>query len=191
MIDVDALYFKWLLKHIDDSIIFERFCWMLHRNVFTRRVGNDVNRAVDGINLRVRFLDDLSEANIDPRLSNELMSQECSWFEMLVALANALDYLYEGGTRDWFVELINNMGLIQALNTPDISLVNDYNEVDQRAVDNATVTVDKSLFTAHGRGGLFPLQTNNHPDQREVEIWEQHAAYVSERLEGVMWTSTN
>lgn len=98
MIDIEKLYFKWLLERLGDPTpAFERLCWMLHCNAFDRRVGNDVNRAERGINLRRYFLDAYDEANIEPHISNDLMSKDCSWFEMMVALADDLDFLYEGG----------------------------------------------------------------------------------------------
>lgn len=192
MIDVDTLYFNWLLRRIDgENYIYQRFGWMLHQNVFTRSVGNDANRAVEGVSLRRQFLDDHAEADIAPAVSNHFMATECSWFEMLVALAEQLDFLYDGGVQERFVEMITNMGLRKALFTPITHGDNPYDKVDQDLIDAACVRVDHNLIDAHGTGGLFPLTGHStYPDQREVEIWEQHAAYFRERLEGVMWTST-
>jgi hypothetical protein len=187
--DVDALYFKWLTEQLENpNGSLKRLCWMLHNNTFTRSVGNDVNRAVEGTRLRFRFADDYSDANIDPRKLNGLMAEECSWFEMLFALSESLDYLYEGGVQERLLELIDNLGLTKVLVSPKDGR---YDEVDQDLVDAATTRVDLNHFSSNGHGGLFPLEKQNHPDQREVEIWEQHAAYFREKLEGVMWTSTN
>jgi hypothetical protein len=186
--DVDDLYFKWLMDQMgnpDDHLV--RLCWMLHNNAFTRNVGNDVNRATEGIRLRHRFASDMIDANIDPRKMNLMMLDEhCSWFEMLFALSEALDYLYEGGVQDRLLELVDNMGLSIVLTSP---LNGRYDELDQEIVDTATTRVDNNLFEPNGYGGLFPLQSSDHPDQREVEIWVQHAAYFREKLEGVVWTS--
>jgi hypothetical protein len=165
-----------------------RLGWMLHNNAFTRNVGNDVNRAAEGIRLRHRFASEMIDANIDPRKMNLMVLEEhCSWFEMLFALSEALDYLYEGGIQDRMLELIENLGLDVVLVSP---LGNArYDKIDQDLVDSATTRVDNNLFEPNGYGGLFPLQSSNHPDQREVEIWVQHAAYFREKLEGVVWTS--
>lgn len=185
--DVDDLYFKWLMGLMEaPTTSIARVGWMLHRNTFTRSVGNDSNRAAEGMRLRQRFLIDYSDINIDPRKVNLLMEEECSWFEMLIALSEALDYLYEGGIQDRFLELIGNLGLTKILMSPKDGR---YDEVDQDLVDLATTMVDHNLFDSNGHGGLFPLKTSNHSDQREVEIWEQHAAYFREKLEGVVWTS--
>lgn len=184
--DADALYFEWLTSMLGrptESLI--RLCWMLHRNTFDRAVGNDVNRAINGMNLRQRFLDELDK-DLDPRKINALMVSDCSWFEMLIALSEALDFLYDGGMQENFLELIGNLGLTKILASPRDGR---YDEIDQELVDSATDRVDHNLFDPDGLGGLFPLRKNDHPDQREVEIWEQHAAYFREKLEGVMWTS--
>lgn len=188
MIDIDVLYFKWLMTRFDEPARgLERVCRMLHENVFQRRVGNDVNRAEAGEALRVIFLDDYLEADIDPRITNDFLEQECSWFEMLLALSEALDYSYDLGVKEQFIELISNLGLFKVM----LRTAKKYDAADQAYVDAATNTVDNNLFDADGHGGLFPLTKMDHPDQREVEIWDQHAAYFRERLEGVLWTSTS
>lgn len=187
---VDDLYFKWLMDQMEaPTKALARLCWMLHNNTFTRNVGRDSNRADEGLRLRRRFLSDYADADLDPRTTNLFLHEnECSWFEMLFALSEQLDYLYEGGIQDRLLELIDNLGLDVVLNSPRDGR---YDETDQDFVDVVTTRVDNNLFDYNGHGGLFPLQSSNHPDQREVEIWEQHAAYFRERLEGVVWTSIN
>lgn len=187
MIEIDELYFKWLMSQLDEpSVAFQRLCWMLHQNTFQRRVGNDVNRASDGVQLRHRFLEDYTEVDIDPRITNEFLSLECTWLEMLIALADRLDFMYDGGVKERFMEMVANLGLLPILFTSlGMSGRTIYDEVDQDLVDSATTRVDSNLVDRNGLGGLFPLSESNHPDQREVEIWSQHAAYFSERLEGV------
>lgn len=184
--DVDDLYFKWLMNHLEaPTNSIARLCGMLHNNTFTRQVGNDRNRAAEGIRLRHLFLYEFSDARIDPRTTNILLLEnECSWLEMLIAFAESLDYLYEGGIQDRLLELIDNLGLTRVLSSPKDGR---YDDIDQDLVDSATSRVDNNMFDADGHGGLFPLQSHNHPDQREVEIWDQHAAYFSEKLEGVVW----
>lgn len=194
MIDVEALYFKWLIEEKLDApgAAFERLCLMLHQNVFERNVGNDMNRAADGINLRRQFLSDYDDARISPSLSNDLMGYECTWFEMLVALSEALDFIYDGGIGGRFREIIDNLGLTKILNIdPEAQEDGRFDVVDQDFVDSTTARVDRNLFNADGRDGLFPLIKTDHPDQRGVEIWEQAGTYFRERLEGVLWTSTS
>lgn len=188
---VDDLYFKWLMSLLESPTnSLARLCMMLHNNTFTRDVGMDENRADEGIQLRRRFLSDYTDANFDPRITNEfLLDHECSWLEMLIALSEELDFIYDGGVQGRLLELLDNLGLTKILKSP---MDGRYDEVDQDLVDAATTRVDNNLFDSDGHGGLFPLQNRfSHPDQRMVEIWEQHAAYFREKLEGVLWTSTS
>jgi len=184
IVDVDRLYFDWLMSRFEEPTRgLERVCGMLHENVFQRRVGNDENRAADGEALRRIFLDDYHEADIDPRITNEFQAGASSWFEMLLALAYHLDFSYDGGVQGRFLELITNLDLDRVANRVEPR----YDQIDQDLVDAACNRVDFNLFDPDGRGGLFPLAKKDHPDQREVELWDQHAAYFRERLEGVMW----
>ena len=184
MIELDDLYFKWLMEKLDEpSPAVVRLCAMLWENVFQRRVGNDVNRAIDGANLRLMFLDDYAELDVHPVVVNDFVSLECTWLEMLIALANHLDYLYDGGIQNRFLELVTNLGLDRVIFTPrDPRKLALHDELDQELVDIATTRVDNNEFDRLGRDGLFPLTQDRHPDQREVEIWDQHSAYFLEKL---------
>lgn len=184
MLDIDRLYFEWLMAHFsapDDGL--DRVCGMLHTNGFQRRVGNDVNRAVDGEAMRRGFLDDYHEADIDPRITNDFLAGPCSWFEMLLALAEGLDFIYDGGVQEHFTALIDNLGLSGVYSRT----AEKYDDIDQDLVDSACNRVDFNQFDPDGRGGLFPLIKHDHPNQRGVELWDQHAAYFRERLEGILW----
>lgn len=193
MIDLDYLYYEWLLTRLDPDGVNEGLaylCALLHRCTFSRRVGNDINRAVDGANLRKDFLVQMEEVDFDPRLETALLDMECTWLEMLIALSVSLDYLYDGGIEARFIELVTNLELDSILQLGGPSRSEMMEEYDQHLVDKVTSKVDRNRFNRNGRGGIFPLQNKDHPDQREVEIWDQHAAYFRERLEGVLWTST-
>jgi hypothetical protein len=188
MTDVHRLYFTWLTERYGFSTAgMQRISHMLHVNVFQRRVGNDANRAEHGEALRRLFLDDWAEANIDPRTTNEFMAGACSWLEMLLALAEQLDFIYDGGVEERFSEMCSNLGIFIVATRVNPS----YDQIDQQLVDTMVNVVDFNQFDPDGRGGLFPLTKQDHPDQRGVEIWDQQAAYFREKLEGVMWTSTN
>lgn len=193
MNDIEDLYFEWLLGRLDRDGVTEGvayLCGLLHNCEFNRRVGNDINRAMAGIDLRQEFLAEFEEAGFAPHVTNELMAQDCSWFEMLVALSARLDYIYDGGVEGRFVELISNIELDElAIYHPDIT--DAKRRRDQHIVDVATTNVDRNLFNPDGVGGLFPLEKPGNPDQRSIEIWEQAAAYFREKLEGVLWTSTS
>lgn len=189
MTDLEDLYFEWLLTRLDPDGVTEEvayLCELLFRCDFKRRVGNDINRAADGADLRKEFLLQFEDANFAPSITNDLMMMECTWFEMLVALARHLDYLYEGGVEGRFTELVTNLRL-----GPFLRFGSEPMRGDQTIVDTITSNFDESRFDRDGHGGLFPLRKSGHPDQRRVEIWDQHAAYFREKLEGVLWTSTS
>jgi hypothetical protein len=193
VIDLEDLYFEWLLTCLDPDGVSEGVAYvgdLLHNCTFERRVGLDINRAKDGANLRKDFLDQFSDADFDAHVTNDLLMLECSWFEMLVALSQRIDYLYDGGVEGRFIELVTNLGLEDLLSFHP-HRAEEMGEEDQHEVDIATANVDNNQFDRDGHGGIFPLNKATHPDQREVEIWDQQAAYFTERLEGVLWTSTS
>lgn len=190
MIDLEELYFDWLLHQLDEDGVPEGaayLCSLLHACEFHRRVGRDINRARDGANLRKEFLEEFGVGKFRPDDVENLLDEECSWLEMLVALSRALDFYYEGGVYGRFAELISNMelGNVARFNpnrTPT------QRRVEERLVAIACADIDSNRIAPNGHGGLFPLKKAGHPDQREVEIWDQQAAYFRERLEGVLWT---
>jgi hypothetical protein len=193
VIDLENLYFEWLMTRLDPDGVREGVAHvsaLLYNCEFTRRVGNDINRAKDGANLRKDFLTQMDDADFDPHVTNALLDMECNWLEMLIALATAIDYYYDGGVEDRFLELVDNLGL-GALVEFDPNRSEMMTEYDQHAVDFATNRVNENQIDSNGRGGIFPLKKRNHPDQREVEIWDQQGAYFNEKLEGVLWTSTS
>lgn len=190
MNEIDDLYFNWLISQFEEpTISLVRLSAMLHRHPFLRRVGNDINRASDGKALRLLFIDNVG---VNPDYRESLLHGECTWLEMLVALAEQLDFLYDGGLKNRFLEMIDNLGLAVVLESAvDDDGYSEYDEVDVKHVDRIVSIVNENRIDRSGRGGLFPLSKSGHPDQREVEIWDQQAAYISERLEGIAWTSTH
>lgn len=192
MIDIDRLYFEWLLKRLesdveDSALGLAKLCWLFYHIAFDRRVGLDINRALDGLELRRQFAVDYEDADISPRVTNGLLVDDsCTWLEMLVALSIQIDYLYDGGVRERFLEICHNAGFSNILLADG-----EHNEHEVIQVERTLDNINNSRFEFNGSGGLFPLTKPGHPDQREVEIWAQADAYFSERLEGVLWTSTN
>lgn len=184
MTSLDDQYFDWLLTNLHSGGVaesVEELCRLLHEFEFHRRVGNDVNRAVDGAGLREDFLHSC-RTRVSQARADEFLDAECTWLEMLVALSAALDFLYDGGVEGRFLELTGNLGLNVIFTTTQ--------QLRDR-VQDAVYLVDNNHFDYLGQGGIFPLTKDCHRDQRLVEIWDQQAAYFRERLEGVLWTSTS
>lgn len=164
-----------------------KLCWLLFHLPFTRRVGLDENRAYDGMALRGRFLYEYSELRIPARVSNPFVTDEvCNWLEMLVRLAEDLDYLYDCGVPQMFEEMVCNAGLQIVLWNDD-----EVTPADEEYVEGVMEDINANRIGPNGDGGLFPLRGRDHLDQREVEIWSQSNAYFNEKLEGILWTSTD
>lgn len=171
---VQSAYFGWLLSIIgvpsgDPNIELIRY---LHEKTFYDKVPNDDNRAKDGEALRSKF----SDAHLKSG-DEEYLRGPCSVLEMLVALAQRIDYnMYEPGmgnrTGRWFFEMIGNLRLAKLAKSSEGFEANlEYNNlVIQNFLERG--------YTRTGLGGLFPQK---HPtkDQRTVELWYQMAEYYS------------
>lgn len=172
---LDDLYLSWLYAFIADPEIKipSKSFWTLAKQMYGTEffwfVPNDDNRAEDGRYLRVEFVEDLGLESVSP----DWMQLGCSMLELLIGLSRRLSFQGEGESRDWFWQLIDNLGLRH----------DDRNRRHFPAaqVDDVLNAVIWRTYRRTGDGGLFPLR---HPscDQREVELWHQMSAYLLERL---------
>lgn len=128
----------------------------------------DENRALDGMNLRTRFIDIYPE--------NELnFDRECSILEMMIALSiRCEDYImtddrYGNRTGEWFWNMILSLGLTGMTDT-------NFNKGFVEEVLFRFITRD---YDADGSGGLFTI-LNPHIDMRKIEIWHQLNWYLEE-----------
>lgn len=156
-VPLDNLYFEWLCDRIEYKPRFMSQLRELYSIPFEFFVPNDQNRAMDGLDLRDRFL-------TENRLEGpDWFELECSMLEMLVALSDRVSFETGGTTRFWFW----NFFYILELNDESVSVKNVMRRINRRT------------YHRNGKGGLFPLK---HPqqDQREVEIWYQMSAYLLE-----------
>lgn len=183
---VDDLYLDWLIARLESPTPgLVQVCEMLHRESFNRRVGRDLNRADAGKELRQIYINDYHDANVDFTRTNEFFGRPCSWLEMLLALCEEIDYIYDTGVQNHLVEVLSNLGLEKVIFEYDPR----YSQVDEEFVLASIHRVDSNMIGPNGHGGLYPLHKDWHTDQRDVEIWDQHAAYFNEKLEGELWTS--
>lgn len=174
---LDELYLRWLYSQVSSvrTKTQTRTYWSLFRQLYTKEfvwfIPNDDNRAADGCNLRLEFLEEqeLEYGDVDP----SWMGLGCSMLELLVGLSRRLSFETGGESRDWFWELLENLDLRQ------------YNDANYdhahhlEVIDNILNRVIFRTYFANGSGGLFPLRHATR-DQREVEIWYQLSAYILE-----------
>lgn len=133
----------------------------------------DENRAIDGLELRKRYLD--LHREWDEESQDLLLGQPATFFEVVIALARRIEFeLYSPTSKatvgDYFWELIQNIGLSEFI---------DHNANPDHLWCVVTRVIDRD-YEYDGTGGLFPLQ---HPrqDQRNVELWNQMHRYLAEQ----------
>jgi len=100
------------------------------------------------------------------------MSLGCSFLEMLVALSRRLAFQEEREPRDWFWEMMDNLGLAKH--------TDDYDYSEEEVNDILDRVIWRTYYT-NGEGGLFPLR-HASADQRHIELWYQMCAYLLERV---------
>jgi hypothetical protein len=172
---LDESYLKWLYEQIGISKLKNpsRTHWSLARQLFRKEfiwiVPNDDNRVEDGRELRHEFLEVTNTKNP----GSEWMGLGCSMLEMLIALSRRLAFLAEGESRDWFWELIENMGIGMARSNDK-----QYDTHLQAEIDEILDKVIWRTYYKDGTGGLFPL-VNPEKDQRKLEIWYQMGSYLA------------
>lgn len=170
---VDELYFKWLYRQVgavtqrDPSRSFWRLMRQLYRKEFVWFVPNDHNRAEDGRDLRLRFV---NYSGVTP--DEDWMDLGCSMLEMLIALSHRLNFETGIPPKRWFWELLENLGL-------DDLCDENYGDLTHEAVNDILEQVNDRTYAPDGTGGLFPLKHSDY-DQRDVEIWYQLCAYLLE-----------
>lgn len=161
-------YLTFLMDIVDTSeddygLLFEKLLSI----PFVYFVGNDDNRAVDGLNLRFDFEEEYGKLT-------ELNEDECSILEMFIALARRCDvdmmYDEECGNRVplWFWTMMCNLGLSKY----------DNSEFDEDAVEKICDIFNYRKYKKDGScGGAWPIRRCKE-DLREVELWYQMSWYL-------------
>lgn len=169
--EAETLYFVWLVDLINPLYLQDEYWELLtelHTIPFVWDIERDVNRAIDGIELRREFEE-------SERMSlGDKDASSCSVLEMIIGLAMRMDGLSEEeDLPNYFWEIIGNLDLIH--------LVDDgYFEMDGPALVHQNIgRMMARDFPPNGRGGMFPLAQDGK-NQNEAEIWYQMQAYLIE-----------
>ena len=177
------VYFRWLcgiigFKNIEYSTC--RHCLLLIElynidfYIIDGVEGNEQNRIIDAMDLKVEFCETHTEIDKDSMFKNPP-----SVLEVMVALARRIDddIMYDPvvglNASQWFWEMIHN------LNMDDFT---DDNYNYTWSSDDVDIIVSKMMDRAYpenGIGSLFPLKNPNF-DARKVEIWTQMQAWLTE-----------
>lgn len=166
---LDDQYLTWLYSQVAEvkTRKSSKTYWNLLRRLYCTEfawfIANDDNRAEDGRELRLQWA-----SSQDIELPESWLRLGCSFLEMLIGLTRRLDFQTGHPAKDWFWQLIDNMGLLG---------YHDRSNFSQDEVDDRTSTVIWRTYDHNGNGGLFPLRSTSH-DQRQVEIWYQLCEYL-------------
>jgi hypothetical protein len=181
---IKRAYFRWLCDSVKiDPQHPDHDCTelmiMLHKIPFYDLVPNDENRGRDGTLLRDQFA--IERMDEDCYCDQcKCLDMPCSVLEMLVALADRIEYqMSEPGTRsrkpDWFWMMVKNLGL--QLYTREDPYYIEKGQQNENIIKNFL----ERLYMRNGEGGLFPLKRALR-DQRHIEIWYQMMAYIQENF---------
>lgn len=164
-------YFEWLVDVSGlDWRHWSRLLKVLYELDFDSNTLDD-NRAVDGRDLLISCSRDLRDRSL-----RSYDFGECSILELFVSLADKMAYEAEGlvegmqTLQDWFVEMLNNLGLLLYHN----------GNWQKRSVVDILRRFNSRRYDSDGFGGAFPLRAPQQ-NQREVELWYQMNAYLLER----------
>lgn len=193
--DIQFAYMSWLVTtYINNNNAMDNYHELikgLFATKFNPIVGNDDNRAGDGISLRRRFVDLLDNKNEcgDTRLQRITYilysDHDANMLEVMIGICLRLEdmtrsFVPDNSCTHWFVQLLNNLNIEDL--TDDI-----YNKVDG---DNRLYGVMKTLnereYDALGHGSFFPMKDtkkNRKRDYRTIEIWYQMQAWAGENID--------
>ena len=170
MTNSEYSYKQWLFDIVckdlfSKHISYNRLLSYLSHREFVVIIPNDVNRAEDGADLRLRY----------QALTGEYIDRDkpCSVLEMMIALSirceeSIMDNpAYGDRTAQWFWGMIKNLGL--------------YTMTDDRFdVEYVSSVVNQFLnrdYAPNGEGGLFKINNCKY-DLRKIEIWYQLCWYL-------------
>lgn len=167
---LEVLYFDWLYAKVmlsePPAESYSRLIRKLYDTEFVWLLSGDDNRAEDGIDLRIDFLNAAQLSGVD----ESSFPNGCSVLEMMLALAVRAEFQTDIHTSRWFWEFVSNLGLSDHYD----------DNFNQEQVEFILHNFVWRTYAYSGRGGMFPLN-GAQIDQRKVEIWYQFSAYLLEK----------
>lgn len=167
-------YFDWLCITINNRNYME-LARALHNAEFRAMIPADQNRGMDGMQLRVNFMERHGA------FGSSVNRGPCTMLEFLIGVAKHMSFLMYGNRSDhrtayYFWVLIRNLRLDKLNDDNWYSLNGDF------YVEDAVNRIVNRQYDRNGNGGLFPLKRSMQ-DQRRVEIWYQMHAWLGENSE--------
>ena len=182
----ETSYFQWLCDLVrcdqDDKSYYD-LLGMMYETPFEVKIDNDINRAVDGNELKGAYILDVygaeEQKNIDFHMPAE---QNCSILEMIMGISKRMAFeLAEDESEDcdfykYFWEIIENLGLKQY----DDDQFGDSLARCKIEIREILNKLNERKYKKSGEGGMFPLLFPEK-NQKKVEIWYQMQAYINEK----------
>lgn len=175
----DERYYRWLISFIqsenyDQEKSYETLFAQLLDTDFVYTYPMDENRAIDGMDLRIHFLE---ENRLPQNYFGYYIHKPCSILEMMIALSHRIEIYIMGDedlgdrTYKWFWDMIRSLGLIHCTD-------------DSYDPNYVSVVLEDFLMRnnePNGQGGLFTIEEN--VDIRDMEIWYQMQHYLNYIME--------
>jgi hypothetical protein len=171
-------YYGYLCSYVET--VRKELLMILFNTPFIWIITGDDNRAQDGKELRVRFIDQYEDSIFSflelnngkkEKIINDFMEQPCRMLEMLIAFSEKCaftfeDTLPESSPEFWFSEFLDNL---------DITY-----EEDPKVIDDVLDKLNTRKYERNGTGGLFPIVkgSGRGRDQRNIELWYQFNEYI-------------
>ena len=177
-------YYCWLVELVGDGYtegFYQKLLWKLYSTPYFYEIDYDSNRAVDGLNLRKKYL-----SHVVQDMSSELANTQlhpCTMLEMLIALSRkAEDNLtYDPDLGDstgrWFWTMLGNLGLDK---------YDDYNYYEDRINRILYVFMTHNYAPDGTNGGAFPCP-GVEKDLRKTDLWWQLGAYFKKNYPVEIW----
>ena len=163
---MEERYFRWLLKFIGNGFCRKNSYFELLKYLFNVEyywyIPMDENRAVDGVDLRHRFV---TECDEDLEASYTLLSGPANVLEVLVALSIKMEYIVRGSIElsksgQWFWGMIKSLGIFDCYDG-----CFDEEEVEYFLGE---------WFNPASRISIFP--------EKSGELWSQAMEFLSDKF---------
>jgi hypothetical protein len=172
---IDDRYLEWLyaaevgvVRNKNPRRSYWKLVRKLYSTPFVGLVGNDVNREIDGKQLRQEFLDQVHADLVD----EDWLNLDCSVLEMLIGMARRVSFDSYGHPSEWFQKFLSNLeirGYTDAV----------WGHAIELEVSEILDTFVNRKYDYDGNGGIFPLR-DPPEDQRETELSYQMSLYIME-----------
>lgn len=175
-------YYHWLVSLVCDEYhakYYNKLLSALYGQEFYWSITRDEDRAIDGINLRRRYIEEhckgsgyKSRGNIE---SVPTQDDPCTLLEMMAAMAIRCEIECFGYNSDndmtdtWFWNMIINLGLDKM----------DDGNFKPGLVHNRVLDLLDRQFEPNGKYGLFTVEGRTE-DMRDVDFWMQMMWYIAD-----------